>query len=131
MPESPSDQSTWHGQHRYQAAGDREQQRDEDKPAGEKAPECLATFGKVRAKLLHLLNLRRDDGGGTSEVVGRDRRMARGNLRRLSSHLDKRSHLRRLAVPELVARELRAKMGSDILLRRGPLLLRLERGIGA
>src|SRR4029453_19054213 len=129
MPESLSDQPAWHGQHRYQAARDREQHRDGCKPAGDKAPERLASTGKVRAPVRHLLNLGRDDGGGTSEFVGRDRRIARGDLRGLSSHVDKRFHLRRLSVPEVVARELRAKMRSDILLRRGPLFLSLELGI--
>ena len=85
---------------------------------------------KSSALVCQLLNLRRDDGGGTSELVGRNRRIARGDLRRRSSHTEKRFELRRLSVPELVARELRAKMRSDILLRRGSLLLSLELGIG-
>ena len=78
----------------------------------------------------HLLNLRRDDGGSTSELVGRDRRIARGDLRRPSSHAVNELHLRPLRVPEIVARKLRAKMRSDILLRRSPLFLSLELGIG-
>ena len=89
MPESPRDQTARHGQHRYQAAHDRDQHRNGCEPAGDKAPERLATGGEVCAQVCalgcQLLNLRRDDGGGTSELVGRDRRIARGDLRRRSS----------------------------------------------
>ena len=123
-----------HSQDRYQTEHDRDQHRDGCEPAGDKAPERLATRGKVCAQacalVCQLLNLRRDDGGGTSELVGRDRRIARGDLRRRSSPTEKRFNLRRLSVPELVARELRAKVRSNILLRRGALLSSLELGIG-
>ena len=91
-------------------------------PAGKFAAICSAL-------VCQLLNLRRDDRGGTSELVGRNRRIARGDLRRRSSHTEKRFELRRLG-PEPVARELRAKMRRDILLRRSSLLLSLELGIG-
>ena len=134
MLECLCDQTAWHGQHRYQTARDREQHRNGCEPAGDKAPERLATGGEVCAHVCALgcqvLNLRGDDGGGASELVGRDRRIARGNLRRRSSHTEKRFNLRRLSVPELVARELPAKMRRDILLRRSPLLFSLELGIG-
>ena len=113
---------------------DRDQHRNGCEPAGDKAPERLATGGEVCAQVCalgcQLLNLRGDDGGGTSELVGRDRRVARGDLCRRSSPTEKRFNLRRLSVPELVARELRAKVRSNILLRRGALLLSLELGIG-
>ena len=134
MPESPRDETARHGQHRYQTAHDREQHRNGCEPAGDKAPERLATGGDVCAQVCalgcQLLNLRRDDGGGTSELVGRDRRIARGDLRRGSSLAEKRFYLRSLRVPELVARELRPKVRSNILLRRFALLSSLELGIG-
>ena len=133
MPESPRDETARHGQHRYQTAHDRDQHRNGCEPAGDKTPERLATGGEVcgdlSALVCQLLNLRRDDRRGTSELVGRNRRIARGDLRRRSSHTEKRFELRRLG-PEPVARELRAKMRRDILLRRSSLLLSLKLGIG-
>ena len=134
MSESPRDETARHGQHRYHAAHDREQHRNGCEPVGDKAPERLATGGDICGQVCglgcQLLNLRRDDGGGTSELVGRDRRIAHGDLRRRSSHSEERFDLRRLSVPELVARELRPKVRSHILLRRGALLSSLELGIG-
>jgi hypothetical protein len=134
MAESPRDQTARHGQHRYQTAHDRDQHRNGGEPAGDDAPERLDTGGEVFAQVCplgcQLLNLRGEDDGGTSELVGRDRRIARGDLRRRSSHSEERLDPRRLSVPELIARELRPKVRSHILLRRGTLLSSLELGIG-
>ena len=133
MPERPRDETARHGKHRYQAAHDRDQHRNGGEPVGDKTAECLAPGGEVGGDLgalvCQLSNLRREDGGGTSELVLRNGRIARDDVRCRSSHTEKRFELRRLG-PEPVARELRAKVRRHVLLRCSSLLLSLELGIG-